>query len=52
MTLFYHWILETNLIFWQGEDVLEEAYISSGSKEVPNYPRPKRSKRSKRKRAV
>lgn len=36
----------------KGEDVLEEAYISSGSKEVPNYPRPKRSKRSKRKRAV
>lgn len=32
--------------------VLEEAYASSNSKAVPNYSGPKRSKRSKRKRAV
>ncbi|XP_047330518.1 inner membrane protein PPF-1, chloroplastic [Impatiens glandulifera] len=34
------------------EAVLDEAYASSGSKQVPNYSGPKRSKRSKRKRAV
>ncbi|KAF3453883.1 hypothetical protein FNV43_RR04324 [Rhamnella rubrinervis] len=34
-----------------GDEVLEEAYASKISKEVPDY-RPKRSKRSKRKRAV
>ncbi|KAL4610472.1 hypothetical protein ACB092_08G052600 [Castanea dentata] len=34
------------------EDALEEAYASSVSKDVPNYPRPRRSKRSKRKRAL
>ncbi|KAG5238191.1 inner membrane protein [Salix suchowensis] len=37
----------------KGEEVLEEAYASSASKEeVPDISRPKRSKRSKRKRAV
>ncbi|XP_030966734.1 inner membrane protein PPF-1, chloroplastic [Quercus lobata] len=34
------------------EGALEEAYASSVSKDVPNYPRPRRSKRSKRKRAL
>ena len=34
------------------EEVLEEAYASSSSKEVPNYSGPRKSKRSKRKRAV
>ncbi|KAK7846014.1 inner membrane protein ppf-1 [Quercus suber] len=34
------------------ENALEEAYASSVSKDVPNYPRPRRSKRSKRKRAL
>ncbi|KAH9609771.1 hypothetical protein KSS87_012761 [Heliosperma pusillum] len=33
-------------------DELEEAYMSSDSKQVPEYPSPKRSKRSKRKRVV
>ncbi|KAI5666049.1 hypothetical protein M9H77_15902 [Catharanthus roseus] len=33
-------------------EVLEEAYSSSSSKPVPNYTGPRRSKRSKRKRAV
>lgn len=37
--------------FQQGDEVLEKAYSSNISKEVPDY-RPKRSKRSKRKRAV
>ncbi|EEF31010.1 inner membrane protein PPF-1, chloroplastic [Ricinus communis] len=36
----------------KGEEVLEEAYASSSSKQVPDISRPKRSKRSKRKRAV
>ncbi|XP_040994062.1 inner membrane protein PPF-1, chloroplastic-like isoform X1 [Juglans microcarpa x Juglans regia] len=36
----------------KGEEALEEAYASTSGKEVPNYPRPRRSKRSKRKRAV
>ncbi|KAL9371701.1 hypothetical protein Peur_036841 [Populus x canadensis] len=36
----------------KGEEVLEEAYASSASKKVPDISRPKRSKRSKRKRAV
>ncbi|KAK3023280.1 hypothetical protein RJ639_044251 [Escallonia herrerae] len=35
-----------------GKEVLEEAYASSSSKPVPDYNGPKRSKRSKRKRAV
>lgn len=35
----------------KGDDVLEEAYVSSGSKQVPQYAGPRRSKRSKRKRA-
>ncbi|KAF3622105.1 Inner membrane protein PPF-1, chloroplastic [Capsicum annuum] len=34
------------------EEVLEEAYASSSSKEVPNYTGPRKSKRSKRKRSV
>ncbi|KAF5727391.1 inner membrane protein PPF-1 chloroplastic [Tripterygium wilfordii] len=34
------------------EEVLEEAYASNTSKQVPNVSRPKRSKRTKRKRAV
>ncbi|XP_050205861.1 inner membrane protein PPF-1, chloroplastic [Mercurialis annua] len=34
------------------DEVLEEAYASSSSKQVPDISRPKRSKRSKRKRAV
>ncbi|KAL6203226.1 hypothetical protein ACLB2K_026929 [Fragaria x ananassa] len=36
----------------KGEDVLEEAYSSTASKDLPDFPRPRRSKRSKRKRAV
>lgn len=36
----------------KGEGVLEGAYASSASKQVPDISRPKRSKRSKRKRAV
>lgn len=36
----------------KGDEVLEEAYASSVGKEVPDSPRPRRSKRSKRKRAV
>lgn len=36
----------------KGEVVLEEAYASRSSKQVPSYPGPRRSKRSKRKRAV
>ncbi|KAK4759136.1 hypothetical protein SAY87_020437 [Trapa incisa] len=36
----------------KGESVLEESYAASASKQLPDYPRPKRSKRSKRKRAV
>ncbi|KAK3033949.1 hypothetical protein RJ639_034113 [Escallonia herrerae] len=36
----------------KGKEVLEEAYASSSSKPVPDYTGPKRSKRSKRKRAV
>ncbi|XP_074295098.1 inner membrane protein PPF-1, chloroplastic-like [Silene latifolia] len=50
-------ILEANLDSELGSDdesketdELEEAYMSSGSKQVPEYPGPKRSKRSKRKR--
>ncbi|KAK4793604.1 hypothetical protein SAY86_024039 [Trapa natans] len=35
----------------KGESVLEETYAASASKQLPDYPRPKRSKRSKRKRA-
>ncbi|KAM0999527.1 hypothetical protein ACFX15_006034 [Malus domestica] len=38
--------------FYQGEEVLEELYASSVGKELPNDPRPRRSKRSKRKRAA
>lgn len=34
------------------KDVLEEAYVSGTSKPVPNYSGPRKSKRSKRKRAV
>ncbi|CAL5381807.1 unnamed protein product [Camellia sinensis] len=34
------------------EEVLDEVYASNGSKPAPDYSRPKRSKRSKRKRAV
>ncbi|GMH11205.1 hypothetical protein Nepgr_013046 [Nepenthes gracilis] len=34
------------------QDLLEEAYSSKGSKQVPQYSTPKRSKRSKRKREV
>lgn len=34
--------------FWQ--DKLEEAYVSSDSKQLPKYSTPKKSKRSKRKR--
>ncbi|KAM1167501.1 hypothetical protein ACFX19_030050 [Malus domestica] len=37
---------------YQGEEVLEEVYGSGVGKELPNDPRPRRSKRSKRKRAV
>ncbi|OMO67735.1 Membrane insertase OXA1/ALB3/YidC [Corchorus capsularis] len=36
----------------KGDEDLEEAYASSASKQVPNISRPRRSKRSKRKRAV
>ncbi|XP_057956077.1 inner membrane protein PPF-1, chloroplastic isoform X2 [Malania oleifera] len=36
----------------KGEEVLEGAYGSSSSKRVPDYSGPRRSKRSKRKRAV
>ncbi|XWS53144.1 hypothetical protein CRYUN_Cryun11dG0132600 [Craigia yunnanensis] len=36
----------------KGDEALEEAYASSTSKQVPNISRPRRSKRSKRKRAV
>ncbi|TQE03262.1 hypothetical protein C1H46_011163 [Malus baccata] len=36
----------------KGEEVLEEVYGSGVGKELPNDPRPRRSKRSKRKRAV
>ncbi|XVE59233.1 hypothetical protein DITRI_Ditri05aG0029500 [Diplodiscus trichospermus] len=36
----------------KGDEALEEAYASSTSKPVPNISRPRRSKRSKRKRAV
>ncbi|XP_004294570.1 PREDICTED: inner membrane protein PPF-1, chloroplastic-like [Fragaria vesca subsp. vesca] len=36
----------------KGEDVIEEAYASTASKDLPDFPRPRRSKRSKRKRAV
>lgn len=36
----------------KGEDSLEEAYASSADKDIPAYNRQKRSKRSKRKRAV
>ncbi|XWS71704.1 hypothetical protein CRYUN_Cryun03dG0161600 [Craigia yunnanensis] len=36
----------------KGDDTLEEAYASSRSKQVPHISRPRRSKRSKRKRAV
>ncbi|KAF8397512.1 hypothetical protein HHK36_016429 [Tetracentron sinense] len=34
------------------KEVLEEAYVSTGSKQIPDYSGPRRSKRSKRKRAV
>ncbi|OVA18330.1 Membrane insertase OXA1/ALB3/YidC [Macleaya cordata] len=34
------------------DEFLEEAYASSGSKQIPGYSGPKRSKRSKRKRTV
>ncbi|XP_057488379.1 inner membrane protein PPF-1, chloroplastic-like [Actinidia eriantha] len=40
---------ETNT---KAEELLDEAYTSNGSKPVPDYSRPKRSKRSKRKRMV
>lgn len=36
----------------KNEEVLEEAYASNNGKQVPNYPGPRKSKRSKRKRAV
>lgn len=36
----------------QNEELLEEAYTSGNSKKVPDYSGPRRSKRSKRKRAV
>ncbi|XP_023523035.1 inner membrane protein PPF-1, chloroplastic isoform X2 [Cucurbita pepo subsp. pepo] len=36
----------------KGEDSLEEAYASGADKDIPTYNRQKRSKRSKRKRAV
>uniref|UniRef100_A0A2P2L2V1 Inner membrane protein ALBINO3 n=1 Tax=Rhizophora mucronata TaxID=61149 RepID=A0A2P2L2V1_RHIMU len=36
----------------KGEEVLEEAYASSVGKQVPNISRSKRSKRTKKKRAV
>ncbi|KAJ4834451.1 hypothetical protein Tsubulata_007902 [Turnera subulata] len=36
----------------QGGEVLEEAYAPNGNKQLPSISRPKRSKRSKRKRAV
>ncbi|PSS14267.1 Inner membrane protein like [Actinidia chinensis var. chinensis] len=36
----------------KAEELLDEAYASNGSKPVPDYSRPKRSKRSKRKRTV
>ncbi|KAF5954179.1 hypothetical protein HYC85_007035 [Camellia sinensis] len=39
---------ETNA---KDEEVLDEVYASNGSKPAPDYSRPKRSKRSKRKRA-
>jgi len=35
-----------------GEEVVDKVYASSGSKPLPDYSTPKRSKRSKRKRAV
>ena len=38
--------------FHQGEDVPEEAYASTANKDLPDFPRPRKSKRSKRKRAV
>ncbi|THG02441.1 hypothetical protein TEA_014915 [Camellia sinensis var. sinensis] len=40
---------ETNA---KDEEVLDEVYASNGTKPAPDYSRPKRSKRSKRKRAV
>lgn len=40
---------ETNA---KDEEVLDEVYASNGSKPAPDYSRPKRSKRSKRKHAV
>ncbi|GFZ13238.1 63 kDa inner membrane family protein [Actinidia rufa] len=40
---------ETNT---KAEELLDEAYTSNGSKPVPDYSRPKRGKRSKRKRMV
>ncbi|KAL4283777.1 hypothetical protein GQ457_16G010600 [Hibiscus cannabinus] len=36
----------------KGDETLEEAYVSNESKQVPNISQPRRSKRSKRKRAV
>ncbi|KAK6234841.1 hypothetical protein SCA6_010178 [Theobroma cacao] len=36
----------------KGDEAVKEAYASSASKQVPNISRPRRSKRSKRKRAV
>ncbi|XP_073269430.1 inner membrane protein PPF-1, chloroplastic-like isoform X1 [Primulina huaijiensis] len=36
----------------QDKELFEEAYASTGSKQVPTYSGPKKSKRSKRKRAV
>lgn len=36
----------------KNEEVLDEVYASNGSKPAPDYSRPRRSKRSKRKRAV
>ncbi|KAL7233311.1 hypothetical protein ACSBR1_017024 [Camellia fascicularis] len=39
-------------ILYFDEEVLDEVYASNGSKPAPDYSRPKRSKRSKRKHAV
>ncbi|KAL1817195.1 hypothetical protein DCAR_0521617 [Daucus carota subsp. sativus] len=43
---------ESNEETSKDKDVLEEAYVSGSSKPVPNYSGPRKSKRSKRKRAV
>ncbi|KAL7233319.1 hypothetical protein ACSBR1_017031 [Camellia fascicularis] len=41
-----------NMDEFEDEEILDEVYASNGSKPAPDYSRPKRSKRSKQKRAV